>query len=396
MRFSLLVTASLFIGRLGSQTSPGAALSPLPNPAQLGSRLPFLTALPSGEIAMSWVEAKDGSPRQFLLATFKDGQWSKSQSIATDERLMLNWADFPSISASGSRIAAHWLERAKPGDGSYHLKIALNASIATKWETVFEAPAQTLDGYTGFLSFANFGNRWFATYLHNKPSGTSLRMAQINQDGQLLKEEVLDEDVCSCCQTSAAVTEDGPILVYRDHEQGQIRDISVIRHEKGTWTKPTPLHRDGWEINACPVNGPSIAARGKFVAVAWYTAAQGNPRVLLATSNDSGRSFSPPVRVDGGKPLGRVSIALSDSTVEADRFAAVTWLERLDQLSASVQVRALLGSSRLSQALEVGNVSSGRLSGFPRIAIAGDTLLLAWTADSVKTLEMPLAKLRAR
>ena len=396
MQFALLATAVLFIGILSSQSFHEADFSPLLNPAKLGSRLPFLATLPSGEIAMSWVESSEGSPRQFRLATLKDRQWSDPQTIATGERLMLNWADFPSISASGTRIAAHWLERDKPGDGSYYLKIGLGTSAESQWKTVFSTPPQTTDGYTGFLSFANFNHRLFAAFLHNKPSGTSFRMVQMQPDGKLLKEEVLDADVCSCCQTSAAVTEDGPILVYRDHKENQIRDISVIRLEKDTWTKPVPLHRDGWQINACPVNGPSIAALGNFVAVAWYTGAQGNPRVLMATSNNSGRSFSRPVRVDGGKPLGRVSIAISGAAGKAERLAVLTWLERLDESSAAIQVRALRDESVLSQALLVGKVSSGRLSGFPRIAIAGDTLLLAWTEDSVKTSKMALARLRIR
>ena len=394
MRFVLSATSILFIGILSSQTPQENNLSPVPSPAKAGSRLPFLATLPSGEIAMSWVEYEEGSPRRFLLATLKGGQWSTPQLITTGESLMLNWADFPSVSTSGGLLASHWLERAKAGEGSYHLKIGLGAFGNEQWKTVYEAPTQTADGYTGFLSFASFENRLFATFLHNRPSGTRLRVVQLQADGQFLKEDVLDDDVCSCCQTSTAVTGDGPIVVYRDHEDGQIRDISVIRFEKGTWTKPVPLHRDGWQINACPVNGPSIAARGNFVAVAWYTGAQGNPRVLMATSSDSGRTFSPPVRVDSGNPIGRVSIAISDAADKAERFAAVTWLDRLDDQSATVEVRALRERSGLSKPILAGRVSSGRLSGFPRIAIAKSNVLLAWTEDRVKTFQMGVAKLR--
>lgn len=394
MRFVLLATSILFIGILSSQTPQDTNLSPVPNPAKSGSRLPFLATLPSGEIAMSWVESEEGSPRRFLLAKLKGGQWSTSQLITTGESLMLNWADFPSVSTLGGLLASHWLERAKVGEGSYHLKIGLGTFGNDKWKTVYEAATQTSDGYTGFLSFASFENRLFGTFLHNRPSGTRLRMVQLQANGQLLKEDVLDDDVCSCCQTSTAVTRDGPIVVYRDHEEGQIRDISVIRFEKGTWTKPVPLHRDGWQINACPVNGPSIAARGKFVAVAWYTGAQGKPRVLMATSSDSGRTFSPPVRVDSGNPIGRVSIAMSDPADKAEWFAAVTWLDRLDDQSAAVEVRALRERSGLSKTILAGRVSSGRLSGFPRIAIAKSNVLLAWTEDRVKTFQMGVAKLR--
>jgi hypothetical protein len=395
MRFALVAASALLMGTLSSQISPDAASSLMPNPAKIGSRLPFLATLPSGEVAMSWIEPNQGSFRQLLFATLKGRQWSKPQSITAGDGLMLNWADFPSISASGRLRASHWLERGTPGDGSYYLKIGIKIGLEggpakEQWKTVFSASAETADGYTGFLSFANFNNRLFAAFLHNKPSGTSLRMVQLQPDGKLLKEEVLDDDVCSCCQTSAAATENGPIVVYRDHEQGHLRDISVIRNEKGTWTKPVALHRDGWQINACPVNGPTIVADGNFVAVAWYTGAQGNPRVLMTTSNNSGRSFSPPVRVDGGKPVGRVSIALSDAAGKPEPFAAITWLERLDDASAAVQARIWRNNVGLSKVLAVAKVPSGRLSGFPRIALTGNTLLIAWTEDRVKTWQTVL------
>ena len=41
------------------------------------------------------------------------------------------------------------------------------------------------------------------------------------------------------------------------------RDINVTRLEQGKWTPERPLHVDGWQIDACPVNGPALAAGGR-------------------------------------------------------------------------------------------------------------------------------------
>jgi hypothetical protein len=53
---------------------------------------------------------------------------------------------------------------------------------------------------------------------------------------------------------------------------------------------------------------PSVAASGRFVAVAWgATTAEGRTDVFLATSRDAGATFGPPLRVnrlDGEARLG--------------------------------------------------------------------------------------------
>ena len=77
------------------------------------------------------------------------------------------------------------------------------------------------------------------------------------------------------------------------------------------WSGPSIVHADGWRIEGCPVNGPSVAARGAVAVVAWYTAAREEARVWLARSEDGGVTFGDPVRIDEGHPLGRVDVALA-------------------------------------------------------------------------------------
>ena len=50
--------------------------------------------------------------------------------------------------------------------------------------------------------------------------------------------------------------------------------------------------------------------------------ADGVPRVNLAFSDDGGKKFGPPVRMDEGKPLGRVAVELMP-----DGSALVLWIE---------------------------------------------------------------------
>src|SRR5687768_4809384 len=101
------------------------------------------------------------------------------------------------------------------------------------------------------------------------PESMTLRYATIDANGNLADETQLDERVCECCQTSAAVTSAGPIAVYRDRSATEVRDIYIVRQVNGSWTSPQPVYADNWQINGCPVNGPSVAADGSRVAVAW-------------------------------------------------------------------------------------------------------------------------------
>jgi len=81
----------------------------------------------------------------------------------------------------------------------------------------------------------------------------------------------------------------GDLLVYRDRTANEIRDIYATRFDGKTWSKPARVHADDWTMPACPVNGPSVAAREKDVVVAWYTAAGDMPTVKLARSAMEGQ-----------------------------------------------------------------------------------------------------------
>ncbi|MFQ5425839.1 MAG: hypothetical protein ACE5EV_02025, partial [Gaiellales bacterium] len=184
-------------------------------------------------------------------------------------------------------------------------------------------------------------------------------------------EVVVDGDVCSCCQTSAAMTRAGPIVVYRDHRDGEIRDISIVRRTKDGWTDPAPVHRDGWEIPGCPVNGPSADSSGSLSAVAWYTCAGGKPRVLVAFSRDDGASFAPPIVIDDARPLGRVSVACVAGG------AAVCWLARRGERAAISLCRVTTEGS-LGEVLVLGTTGASRAAGFPRMVRSGNSLVLVW------------------
>ena len=130
---------------------------------------------------------------------------------------------------------------------------------------------------------------------------------------------------------------------------------------------------DGWEINACPVNGPSVDANGQRVALAWYTGAKNVPHVKVAFSSDAGATFSAPITVDEGKPAGRVAAVLL-----ADGSALVSWIERTGGDTASVRVRRVTEKGA-APATTVAASTAARASGFPRMVRSSESVWFSWT-----------------
>jgi hypothetical protein len=182
-------------------------------------------------------------------------------------------------------------------------------------------------------------------------------------------------------------------VVYRDRSADEIRDIYVVRRVKGRWTAPAAVHNDGWRIAACPVNGPAVDANGNRVAVAWFTAAGDKPEVNLAFSQNGGEKFGNPIHFDDGNPAGRVDVALL-----SDDGALVTWIERTGGDTATVRLRRVDRKGKAARSVTIATSSAARASGFPRLVVAGDQVLFAWTAPGkpsmVRVSRLALASVR--
>ena len=201
-----------------------------------------------------------------------------------------------------------------------------------------------------------------------------LRARQINFDGTMQPESLLDVRTCTCCQTSATRTASGDIVaVYRDRTADEIRDISAVRQADGEWTEPATIHNDGWEIAGCPVNGPAIDTMGDRISVIWFTAAENEPKVRIAFSDDGGAQFDEPLRIDLGAAAGRVDVLQF-----ADGSALALWIEYVGGGEAIVMCHVTPDAGCVApQALHINR--GGGSVGFPRMALGGTGAFVAWT-----------------
>ena len=361
------------------------AFDSIASPAAPGSAEPNLTVASNGRVYMSWLEPAD-SGYALRFATLDGRQWSAPRTIRAGRDFFVNWADFPSIEVlDGGRLAAHWLQRNGTGTYAYGVRISQSTDGGRTWSAPVMPHRDSSQTEHGFVAMWREGRTLGAAWLDGRKTANKapdhghggemmLMSTTIDANGRLGTEVPLDQRTCDCCQNSAAMTSNGPIVAYRDRSPDEIRDIYVTRRVGGTWLPGAPVHADGWQINACPVNGPSIDANGRRVAIAWFTAAKDSARVKLAFSDDAGATFGAPIRIDGGVPAGRVDVALLE-----DGGALVTWIERIGGDTAAVRVRRVARDGRAGAPMVVARSSAARSSGFPQMAITGRDVVFAWT-----------------
>ncbi len=200
-----------------------------------------------------------------------------------------------------------------------------------------------------------------------------MRTAVLNMDGTLSDEVELDNRTCDCCQTGGAITDNGPILVYRDRSENEERDIAIVRLVNGSWTPSNIIYEDNWEIAGCPVNGPRADAIGNNLGIAWFAAPDNKPEVKVIFSKDGGELFGDPITIDNKYPIGRVDLVMLDK----DR-AIVSWLcKEGDETLIKAQV--VHQSGLVEPSIVIAESQEVRGSGFPQMSKHNEDVYFAWT-----------------
>ena len=371
-----------------------------PLPSSAGSAQPDLAATADGRLLLSWISSVEGRRNALqFVAMSENGHWqSAARTVVVGDSLMANWANTPHIAQTAD--GALWMQfMQKMGEG-HAGNVALSRSVdgGFNWASPIAVNDDGVEAEHGFAALwpasrDTIGVAWLdgrdnvegdmhgegsaMTGAHAMPGEgrTALRAAVFDMNLQRSGEAVVDAKTCDCCQTAIAATARGPLLVYRDRGDKEIRDIAAVRYDGKAWGKPVPVHADGWKMAGCPVNGPAVAADGDVALVAWYTEADGKPSVRIARSGDAGDTFDAPLTLDEGDAVqGRVALAL-DATQ-----AWILWI-REDAAGQSLWLsRRTPDLKREYQRLEVAKLQGrGRATGFPKIALRAGAGYVVWT-----------------
>ncbi len=357
---------------------------------------PFLFTSNTGQTYLSWIE-KSADRNLFKYAALIENNWSDPILIAEGSNWFVNWADYPQMASfEDGTLVAFFLEKSGPGTFAYDIKVTLSSN-GIDWSDPIVLHDDKTQTEHGFVSMAAWGENMLISWLDGRNTGNStddehhhghqgqmtLRASLLDSKGNKLDEWELDERVCDCCQTSVSMSANGPVIVFRDRSETEIRDLGIIRWLGDKWSETNPVYMDLWQIAACPVNGPRVAAWENQVVVAWYTAAKDSPEVKVAISTDSGESFVQTTRVDLGKTIGRVDI----DWINED-LSMITWMEE-----GKIMARTITIDGKLGQPILIAETSEKRSSGFPQMSVNGDQVWFAWTDDSAERKKIRISKL---
>jgi hypothetical protein len=386
--FALLILALLASCTEQSLPQFGDSV-PVMVPAGKPAYGPRLTQRSNDDAILSWMERTDDSA-SLRFVTYYDGEWQAPLIAASDEQMFVNWADLPAVVATApDTLLAHWLSYVADAPYAYQVLTSISDDGGATWSAPESPHTDATPTEHGFVSTyaADGGTGLMWLDGRNTPdNGMTLRSATMGPDGELRDEVLVDDLVCDCCQTDVAMTEEGPIAIYRNRTSEEVRDIYVSRFTDGLWEPGTPVSDDGWIISGCPVNGPSIAAADKLVAIAWFTAAGGKPTVKTVLSTDAGKSFSEPVIVATEGNIGHVGVALIDQ-----QSYVVTWMEKAQDKSYAIQLQAITTDGQLGAIETVGRTAVART--VPQLARVADELLIVWTDDTMGTSKVASVKL---
>jgi hypothetical protein len=400
------LTASLVLGVAASmcvmayaqsttQTPPPMRIETLQSPAGANSSEPQFT-VQGDRVILSWLEVS-GERATLKFAERTASGWSAARTAASGTNFFVNSFDVPSVRAlADGTLAAHWEEKLGADEGSDASKVMLSWSKdqGHMWSRPVSPHHDGTNTEHGFASLfqapgAGLGLVWIdgrATNPETESGDMSLRASVYDAAGKQLRETVAVPRVCECCSTSVAETAEGVIVAFRNRSATEVRDIYVTRFAEGRWSAPVNVHADGWMIDACPINGPSVSARGREVAVAWFTAKNDQGRAFVAFSHDAGRTFGAPVRVDDAASLGRLGVQMLDNGT-----AAVIWIEKGSQ-GSQFRVRIINSAGIRSAPATIANTEGSR---YPRVMGLRDELLFSWVdtdkGSQVRTARAHLA-----
>lgn len=362
------------------------------SPADSVSAEPCLFTDKHGVVYLSWVvKTKEKSFLKF--STLNNGEWSKSVMIASGEDWFVNWADYPMLVSDGEgNMLANFMEKSERGKYTYDVKFVASSDNGISWSNPKLLNDDGKKAEHGFVSVVPYGKDFFISWLDGRNTTTdsvavdhdghhgamSIRATIVDKQGTKINEWELDSRVCDCCQTSAAITANGPIVVYRDRTESEIRGISIVRLVNGKWTQPRSIFSDNWKIAGCPVNGPQADAVGNNLAVTWFSSPDSSGRVNLAFSADGGENFNSPIRIDEGKPIGRVDVIMLD-----EKSAMVSWME-----GEMIKAARVYNDGKKDPSLTIASSSESRSSGFPQMTRSGKSLIFAWTDNKERIIRV--------
>lgn len=310
----------------------------------------YMATRPDGTPVVSWCE-KDGHGRkQFFFSVFDPRQqrFGPAAEIPIRQDAVLHEEGMPKLSVKGDGTMVAIFETAEPTkDNGWAGSIyyTLGDRDGGHWSAPHHLPSDTAAGKSqSFADLTRLNNgevaaSWLGAADAKDPGGRPVQFARTQPQQGFVDEQTVDARACECCRTAIAPGTGGEIsIVYRDILRDSIRDMSIVRSADygRSFSQPVPFSEDGWVVNGCPHNGPSVSQSGETVYAVWRTGsapagvyygelALGKQLVKKKYISGNGRNIQLCTMPDGSR-----IIAYSEQSEEKDSMYSGIRLNRVD------------------------------------------------------------------
>ncbi|WP_417428322.1 sialidase family protein [Halpernia sp.] len=344
----------------------------------------FMTTDSKKQLVISWIETDNNDIKSFYFARWdvKENKFSVAKKIPIPNTVSTHEEGMPKI--------------AFKNDGTIFVSYESSVPVAgTKWgRTLLKFITSKDDGKTwskpanvaissakiasqSFSGLARIGDGEIAAVWLDSNANPNLHtrvvmFAKTNAQNTFDTPVQITTRTCECCRVAVSGNKNGQIIVaFRDLLDGNVRDISSsISNDNGkTFQEPIDFSKDGWIINGCPHNGPSISNHGSKNFATWYSGADDGAMHFAELDRD-------------GKVLNKKILT------KKGRFAQITQLPNEQSIVAYnvefeksgktfSQIMILKTSEKNATPIKVGNPKGN--ANYPMIeAIDNQNVIVAW------------------
>jgi len=376
---ALALTAFAFAAVLAAaepRPVPTPTVAAVPSPASAGAVGPALARAPDGTVWLAWLDPlADGAALRCAAFDSTRGRWRDAVTIVSGPAVLAT-DDAPPALAAGptGNLTTVW-SAAPPGAAAESfLQFSTSADSGRTWSAPAALTAESMSTrHAALITLAD--GRVLAAWLDHRDrtqAGSSARLSTRilapTPDREILIAPRVSE---TSPPALVAFPDGGALLAFRGQAEGDMRDIHTVRFHQDRWAEPRILNPDAWRTPRDPAAGPALAVDGGRVAAAWFTAAEGRPRVLISTSPDAGARFLLPLTLDLGHPAGPPSVALLH-----DGAALAVWIEGAssapDAAPAALWFRRTSPDFTLDAPLQLHADTDQPPRGHPRVALLRD------------------------
>ncbi|WP_114791426.1 YHS domain-containing protein [Niabella yanshanensis] len=245
-----------------------------------------LTSDENNHLVISWTETETESKKKhFYMATFDEltKAFLTRVSIPVEQNVALHEEGMPKIAIKGDGTIIAVYETSTPSEKNKFagdVRYIVSMDKGKTWTLPRYLHQDTVAGKShSFATITRLGDGeigacWLDASLSKISKGRPVKFAKTSAANAFGNEQLVDSVACECCRIAIGGHPDGRLAIaFRDIINDSIRDLSIITsNDNGkNFSGAIPFSNDGWVIDGCPHNGPSVSIGEKNIYVTWFT-----------------------------------------------------------------------------------------------------------------------------